>query len=106
MAIVVLPDAQDDLLSLQAYMLERWSLSDWLAAEEEIFDKLATLDSGLLNGSPVSELAAVGIFDYQCVFTSHHKLVYRRFDADVYVYAVAAHRQDFPALLMRRLLRI
>jgi plasmid stabilization system protein ParE len=75
MAIVVLPDAQDDLLSLQAYMLERWSLSDWLAAEDEIFDKLATLDSGLLNGSPVSELAAVGIFDYQCVFTSHHKLV-------------------------------
>jgi hypothetical protein len=34
MAIVVLPDAQDDLLSLQAYMLERWSLSDWLAAED------------------------------------------------------------------------
>jgi len=63
MAIVVLPDAQDDLLSLQAYMLERWSLSDWLAAEDEIFDKLATLDSGLLNGSPVSELAGVGIFD-------------------------------------------
>jgi len=28
MAIVVLPDAQDDLLSLQEYMLERWSLSD------------------------------------------------------------------------------
>ena len=106
MAIVVLPDAQDDLLSLQAYMLERWSLNDWLAAEDEIFDKLATLDSGLLNGSSVSELVAVGIFDYQCVFTSHHKLVYRRFDADVYVYAVAAHRQDFPALLMRRLLRI
>jgi hypothetical protein len=24
----------------------------------------------------------------------------------VYMYAVAAHRQDFPALLMRRLLRI
>ena len=106
MAIVILPDAQDDLLSLQDYMLDKWSEADWLHAEDELFEKLALVESGFLTGAPVQELASVGIFDYQHVFTSHHKLVYRRIDGSVYVYAVAGHRQDFPTLLMKRLLRI
>lgn len=37
----ILPDAQEDLLSLQEYMLDKWSASDWLKAEDEIFEKLA-----------------------------------------------------------------
>jgi toxin ParE1/3/4 len=106
MAVIILPDAQEDLLALQEYMLDKWSEPDWLKAEDEIFDKLALVDSGFLTGSPVQELASVGIFEYLNVFTSHHKLVYRRVNADTYVYAVANHRQDFPALLMKRLLRI
>jgi hypothetical protein len=59
-----------------------------------------------LTGAPVQELASVGIFEYQNVFTSHHKLVYRRINGDVYVYAMAGHRQDYPTLLMKRLLKI
>ena len=106
MAIIILPNAQEDLLSLQEYMLDKWSETDWLNAEDEIFEKLALVDTGFLTGAPVQELASVGIFEYQNVFTSHHKLVYRRIDGDVYVYAIAGHRQDFPTLLMRRLLKI
>ena len=96
MAVIILPDAQEDLISLQAYMLNKWSEADRLKAEDEIFDELVL----------VQELASVGIFEYQNVFTSHHKLVCRRINADVYVYAIAAHRQDFPTLLMKRLLKI
>jgi len=106
MAIIVLPDAQDDLLALQEYMLDKWSEADWLRVEDEIFEKLARVESGFLSGAPVQELASVGVFDYKNVFTSHHKLVYRIIDGDIYVYAIAAHRQDFPTLLMRRLLKI
>jgi len=106
MAVFILPDAQDDLLSLQEYMLDQWSESDWLKAEDEIFDKLALVDTGLLTGAPVQELAGVGIFEYQNVLTPHHKLVYRRIDKDVHVYAIAGHRQDFPTLLMKRMLKI
>lgn len=106
MALIILPDAQEDLLSLQEYMLNTWSEADWLQAEDDIFEKLALVDTGFLTGAPVQELASVGIFDYQNVFTSHHKLVYRRIDGDTYVYAIAGHRQDFPTLLMKRLLRI
>ena len=105
MAIIILPDAQEDLLALQEYMLDKWSETDWLNAENEIFEKLALVETGFLTGAPVQELASVGIFDYQNVFTSHHKLVYRRVNADVYVYIIAAHRQDFPTLLMKRLLK-
>ena len=106
MAILILPDAQEDLLSLQDYMLGKWSEADWLKAEDEIFEKLALVDKGFLTGAPVQELASVGILEYQNVFTSHHKLVYRRINGNVYVYAIAGHRQDFPTLLMKRLLRI
>jgi plasmid stabilization system protein ParE len=106
MAVIILPSAQDDLLELQDYMLVKWSEADWLKAEDEIFDKLEKVDTGLFNGTPVLELASVGIVDYRNVYTSHHKLVYRRIDSDTYVYVVAGHRQDFPTLLMKRVLKI
>lgn len=105
MAIFILPDAQEDLLSLQEYMLDEWSESDWLKAEDEIFEKLALVEKGFLTGASVQELASVGILDYRNVFTSHHKLVYRRVGEDTFVYIVAGHRQDYPTLLMKRLLR-
>lgn len=105
MAVIILPDAQEDLLSLQDYMLDKWGEVAWLAAEDEIFEKLAKVDSGILDGAPVQELAAVGIVEYRNVYTSHHKLVYRRFGADTYVYLIAGHRQDYPTLLVKRLLR-
>ena len=105
MAVFVLPDAQEDLLWLQAYMLDKWSEDEWAKAENEIFDKLALVDSGLLSVACVKELASIGIFEYKNVLTSHHQLVCRRIDADVYLYAIASHRQNYPTLLMRRLLK-
>ena len=105
MAVLILPAAQDDLLSRQEYMLDQWSEPDWMNAEGQIFDKLALVDEGILDGAPVQELALVGIFEYQCVLTLHHKLVYRRINNDVYVYAIAGQRQDFQTLLMKRLLK-
>ena len=89
MAVIILPDAQADFLSLQ----------------DEIFEKLEKVDSGIFNGTPVQELASVGILDYQNVYSSHHKLVYRRIGSDTYVYLIAGHRQDYPTILAKRLLR-
>ena len=45
MAVIILPDAQADLLSLQDYMLDKWGEVAWLKAEDEIFEKLEKLDS-------------------------------------------------------------
>ena len=105
MAVIILPDAQDDMLWLQEYMLDKWDEASWLKAEDEIFEKLAKVDSGLFSGTPVQALASVGILEYQNVYTSHHKLVYRRVVNDTYVYLVAGHQQDFPTLLIKRLLK-
>jgi len=104
MAAIILPDAQEDLLSLQDYMLDKWGEVAWLNAENELFEKLEKVDAGIFNGTPVQELASVGIVDYRNVYTSHHKLVYRRFGDDTYVYLIAGHRQDYPTLLVKRLL--
>jgi toxin ParE1/3/4 len=105
MAVIILPDAQEDLLSLQEYMLDKWGEAEWLKAEDEIFDKLEKANTGTYPGAAVKELASVGIVEYQNVFTSHHKLVYRRIGDDIYVYVIAGHRQDFATLLMKRLLK-
>lgn len=104
MAVIVLPDAQADLLALQDYMLDKWGEAAWLKAEDEIFEKLEKVDSAIFSGAPVQELASVGILDYQNIHTSHHKLVYRRISNDTYVYLIAGHRQDYPTILMKRLL--
>jgi hypothetical protein len=105
MAVIILPDAQDDLLSLQEYMLDQWGEIEWLKAEDEIFEKLQQVNAGNYPGTAVKELSSVGIFEYQHVHTSHHKLVYRRISENIYVYAIAGHKQDFQSLLMRRLLK-
>jgi len=104
MAVIILPDAQAELLSLQDYMLDKWGEAAWLKAEDEIFEKLEKIDAGVFNGTPVQELASVGIFDYLHVYTSHHKLVYRQIHNDTYVYLIAGHRQDYPTILAKRLL--
>ena len=104
MAVVILPDAQADLLSLQDYMLGKWGEVAWLKAEDEIFEKLEKVDAGIFNGPPVQELASVGILDYQHVYTSHHKLVYRLISNDTYLYLIAGHRQDYATILSKRLL--
>ena len=59
MAIVILPDAQADLLELQDYMLQRWNTELWLAAEDDIFAQLAQVDSGFITGPVVALLAEV-----------------------------------------------
>jgi hypothetical protein len=67
------------------------------------FGKPALVDQGFLTDASVQELASVGIYEYQTVFTSHHTLVYRRINDDIYVYAIASHRQNFQTLLIKRI---
>ena len=85
-------------------MLDKWGEAAWLKAEDEIFEKLEKVDTGVFNGTPVQVLSSVGILDYQNVYTSHHKLVYRQIGNDTFVYLIAGHRQDYPTILTKRLL--
>jgi len=105
MAIVILPDAQADLLDLQDYMLERWTPELWQAAEDDIFAQLAQVDSGFIAGPVIPLLASVGMTDYRSILSSHHRILYRQTDGNTCVYAVAGQTQDFQTLLLRRLFK-
>lgn len=105
MAIVILPDAQADLLDLQDYMRERWTPELWVAAEDDIYAQLAQVDSGFITGPVIPLLASVGMTDYRTILSSHHRILYRQIDGDTVVYAVAGQAQDFQTLLLRRLFR-
>ncbi|MDG5974449.1 plasmid stabilization system protein [Hydrogenophaga taeniospiralis CCUG 15921] len=105
MAIVILPDAQADLLDLQDYMLERWTPELWIAAEQDIFDQLAQVDTGFITGPVIPLLASVGMTDYRTILSSHHRILYRQIDGNTYVYAVAGQTQDFQTLLLKRLFK-
>lgn len=105
MAIIILPDAQADLLALQDYMLARWTTELWLAAEDEIFNKLSLVDDGILSGPPEPLLASVGMLEHQTILTSHHRILYRQVDGNTVVYVIAAHSQDFQTLLLQRLFK-
>lgn len=105
MTIIVLPDAQQDLFALQDYMLDKWGESTWEQAENEIFGKLHLIETGILDGTPIPELAAVGLTNYRIITTSNHKFLYQRLGETIYLYLAANHRQDYPTLLMNRLLR-
>ena len=105
MAIVILPDAQADLLDLQDHMLERWTPELWLVAEQDIFDQLAQVESGFITGPVIPLLASARMTDYITVLSSHHRILYRQIDGNTYVYAVAGQTQDFQTLLLKRLFR-
>ncbi len=105
MTIVILPDAQADLLDLQDYMLNRRAPELWTVAKDDIVTQLARVDAGLITGPVVSLLGNVGITDYRNVLTSHHRVLYRQVSGNTYVYAVAGQVQDFQALLLRRLFK-
>ena len=105
MAIVILPDAQADLLDLQDHMLERRTPEPWQAAEGDIFVQLAQVDSGFITGPVIPLLGSVGMTDYRTILSSHHRVLYRQTDGNTCVYAVAGQAQDFQTLLLRRLFR-
>lgn len=105
MAIIILPDAQEDLLALQRYTLKQWSLELSDKAVNEIFNLLDQIEAGKRSGPPVPELAEVGITDYLGILTSHHRIVYRKIDDVVFVYIVAGQQQDFMSLLTRRVMQ-
>jgi len=104
-AIVILPDAQADLLDLQDCMLERWTIERWLVAEDDVFAQLAQVDSGFITGPVVSLLANLGMTDYRTILSSHHRILYRQINGNTCVYAVAGQTQDFQTLLLKRLFR-
>ena len=104
MAIIILPDAQEDIKALRRYMVRKWNLPMWGDAKREIFAHFEAIQSGKLNGFQIPELASLGIDTYQQTLTTHHRIVYEKESHKLLVYIVEGQRQDFKSLLHRRIL--
>ncbi len=104
MAIIILPDAQEDIKALRRYMVKKWNLPMWVDAKREIFARFEAIQSGKLNGFQIPELASLGIDTFQQTLTSHHRIVYEKENHKLVVYIVAGQQQDFKSLLHRRIL--
>jgi len=104
MAIIILPDAQEDIKALRRYMVKKWTLLMWVDAKRELFVRFEDIQSGKLNGFQIPELAAVGIDTFQQTLTSHHRIVFEKEPQKLVVYMVAGQQQDFKSLLSRRIL--
>lgn len=110
MALILLPDAQQDLLALQQFILQQRGVAAWHKAEEEIFSHLQRIEHSCAAGQlhisfkQVPQLLEIGMQDYRQVITSHHKIIFRQLERDVFIYLIAGLRQDFQSLLYRRIL--
>lgn len=104
MAIIILPDAQEDIKALRRYMIRKWNLPIWVDAKREIFSRFEAIQSGKLNGFQIPELASLGSNTYQQTLTSHHRIVYEKENHKLVVYIVAGQQQDFKSLLQKRIL--
>lgn len=106
MAVFYLPGAQDDLASLQDYMLAKWDEALCDQALDEIYSRMSVVDHGKRHGVPVVGLLELGIEGYQATLTSHHRVIYKRIDQNTYIYIVAGQRQDFSQVLEKRLMQM
>jgi len=61
MAILILPDAQEDVKALRRYMVKKWNLPMWVDAKREMFARFEAIQSGKLNDFQIPELASLGI---------------------------------------------
>jgi len=49
MAIIILPDAQEDIKALRRYMVKKWTLPMWVDAKRELFVRFEDIQSEKLN---------------------------------------------------------
>lgn len=103
-SVEITADAEADLEEIHAYIEEH----DSEAAADHVVGKIEEQDRALQRfpekGSIPRELLALGIREYRQTFFKPYRLIYKVAGRKVYVYLVADGRQDFRALLMRRLL--
>lgn len=97
-------DAEQDLILIDAWYIQHASTemaNGILDLLENAFTSLSEMPD---RGHHPSELIALGILDYRELICPPHKIIYKRIDQTVFVYLIIHERQDFAALLQRRLL--
>ncbi len=106
--VLLLDDAEQDLRNIHATIKNRFS--DRLANEiyREIRDAILLLEENPYLGTVIDQLAALGMTNYrQMVVMQKNRVVYEldQKNALIYVYLICNERQDYDAVLRRRILQ-
>jgi toxin ParE1/3/4 len=103
--VIVLPEANDDLVELFLYISEHDSTGRAETLLLRLEEKCADLENNPQRGHVVPELKRVYIESYKEIHFKPYRIIYQIVSNKVYVHAVLDGRRELNDLLERRVLR-
>jgi plasmid stabilization system protein ParE len=106
--VLMLDDAEQDLLDIHAYIQNRFS--EFLANEiyQEIRDGILMLEDNPHLGTTIPQLAALGMINFRHMVVMQKNRVVYEMDVPnqlIYVFLVCTERQDYDSVLRKRIMR-
>ena len=105
MRIVFLHAAEQDLIELKAYVVQRFGKTTWRASYKKIKDAVGKLESFPLASTIPDELIGLYSTQYRQVVAGMNRIIYEVREQTIFIHIVCDARKDMASLLMRRLLR-
>lgn len=107
-SVFILDDAEQDLLNIHAYIASQFSASLANEIYQEIRDGILLLETHPELGNLIPQLAALGMTDYRhMVVMNKNRVVYEldKKNMRIFVYLICSERQDYDAVIRRRIFR-
>ncbi|CAN5331850.1 type II toxin-antitoxin system RelE/ParE family toxin [soil metagenome] len=103
--IVILQQAELDLLELKNYIVKNFSLSSWQNSYTQIKKTIHSLKSFPQAGKIPTELQELNLTQYRQVFSGLNRIIYELRQDLIYIHIICDTRKDMQNLLTRRLLQ-
>lgn len=97
--------AENDLLHLRRYIVDRFGAETWSRSLAELRERIAMLADQPQLGTVPPELEEVGIGRYREITVGRNRVVYELRGDTVFIVLVVDHRRDFRSALERWLLQ-
>jgi len=101
-AVIILPNAEEDLKEIHSYLVNTFSRKEWLEAYKKIKHALVQLKSFPESGPVFSEVQTLNLFQYRQIMAGINRIVYEIRDNIVYVHIICDSRREMKTLLAKR----
>lgn len=106
--VMLLEDAEQDLIDIHAYIQNRFSTSLANEIYQQIRDDILMLEENPNLGTLIPQLAELGMNQFRhMVVMKKNRIVYEIDSPNqlIYVFLICAERQDYDSVLRRRIMR-
>ena len=106
--VLLLDEAEQDLLQIHAYVKHRFSASLALEIYQSLRDSILMLEQNPSLGPVIESLAALGMTNFRhLVVLKKNRVVYEVDETGllIYVHLICHERQDYESVLRQRILR-